>query len=38
MQPMPQIDSESDDDGEHAGKKKWTLREDTRLWESVAMF
>ncbi len=36
--PMPHIDSESDNDGEHAGKKKQTLRKDTRPWESVAMF
>ncbi len=38
MPSMPQIDSESVDDGEHAGKKKRTLRKDTRPWESVAMF
>ena len=36
--PMLQMDSESDDGGEHAGKKKRTLRKDTRPWERVAMF
>jgi hypothetical protein len=36
--PMPEIDSHSDDDGEHAGKKNRTLRKNTRPWESVAMF
>ena len=37
VQPMLQIDFESDNDGEHVGTKKRTLRKDTRPWESVAM-
>jgi hypothetical protein len=35
--PMPEHESESDDDDEDVGKKKRTVKKDTREWESVAM-
>ena len=36
--PMQQVDSKSPDDGEHAGKKKQTLKKDKHPWESVVIF
>ncbi len=35
VSPMPEHDSESDDDNEDVGKKKRTLKKDEREWESV---
>ena len=37
VSPMPEHESESDDDDEDVGKKKRTVKKDTREWESVAM-